>query len=533
MTTATESAAPASAGPGRPAVVRSESDRLRNAVVVAAPALLALGLCLYGLASRSLGFDEGASVAIASRHGSALGHAIAHDGGNMSGYYLILHVLIGWFGDGLWVVRTPSAIATATTVALTGGLALRMFGRRVGLIAGLLAAVSLPLVFWGQSARGYAAMVALTTASFVAFEALIVPDGRRAIWPWIAYVACTALAVYCGFVAVLVLPSQLLLLAVRRSRTAVYRVASAMATAGLCCLPLVVLAAGRGPGQLFWVPRPALKLDGQVLEALASAGLPPSFHTTLTTLPLLALTGAVLAALALRRPPGTGLLFAWLLVPVIVAFAESIAGQPVFLARNLLPVLPAVSILLAVAVADRRLSALAAGTLLAALLVLRVLQLIPSYGVSPEDWRSAARHVVADSRSGDCIAFYPADGHMAFAYYARGGAPAPRSILPATPWSDPPRPFVEDYATLSAARLARLPARCPRLWLVWSHQGQPDGPAGARANLARFARLRAELRTVYPGHPRPVTFGYAATVRVERLSAAGPQGRSVVPTKVR
>ena len=66
-------------------------------------------------------------------------------------------VLIGGFGNGLVVLRLPSVIATVATVALTGMIAQRLFGdRRVALGAGLLAAVSLPLLYWGQTARGYA-----------------------------------------------------------------------------------------------------------------------------------------------------------------------------------------------------------------------------------------------------------------------------------------------------------------------------------------------------------------------------------------
>ncbi len=52
-------------------------------------------------------------MAIAGQHGSALWHAAAHDGGNMLGYYALLHVLIGWFGDGAFVIRLPSVIAAA------------------------------------------------------------------------------------------------------------------------------------------------------------------------------------------------------------------------------------------------------------------------------------------------------------------------------------------------------------------------------------------------------------------------------------
>jgi hypothetical protein len=200
------------------------------------------------------------------------------------------------------------------------------------------------------------------------------------------------------------------------------------------------------------------------------------------------------------------------------ACAESVVGQPVFIARNLLTVVPAVAILLGLTLADRRLPKLAAGALLAAFLVLRTLQLAPAYGTSPEDWRAASAYVLAHARAGDCSAFYPADGHTAFAYYA-ARAPdagrAPRSILPTTPWTRPPKPYVEDYATLPRARVNHL--GCSAIWLISSHQGQSDGPAAARANLTRFKRLRRELEAAYPRHSR-ATFGYAATITVERLT---------------
>ena len=73
--------------------------RLVDAAVVAGPAALAILLCLISLTSRSLWLDEAATVAIAGQHGSALWSAIAHDGGNMLGYYALLHVVIGWFGE--------------------------------------------------------------------------------------------------------------------------------------------------------------------------------------------------------------------------------------------------------------------------------------------------------------------------------------------------------------------------------------------------------------------------------------------------
>ena len=63
------------------------------------------------LATRSLWLDESATVAITSQHGTALWNAIAHDGGNMLGYYLFHHVLIGLFGHAPALIRAPSALA--------------------------------------------------------------------------------------------------------------------------------------------------------------------------------------------------------------------------------------------------------------------------------------------------------------------------------------------------------------------------------------------------------------------------------------
>ena len=141
--------------------------------MVALPAAVAIALCVYELTTRSLWLDEAATVAIAGQHGSAFWNAIAHDGGNMLGYYALLHVLIGWFGDGAFVIRLPSVLAAGAAAGAVSLLGLRLFDRRVALAAGLLTAVSLPLVFWGQDASGYAAMVALVAGSFVAFAALV------------------------------------------------------------------------------------------------------------------------------------------------------------------------------------------------------------------------------------------------------------------------------------------------------------------------------------------------------------------------
>jgi mannosyltransferase len=520
---------PAQAHPVEHPPRRASANRMHEALVYAIPTALAGVLCSYGLSTRSLGFDEAASVTIAAQHGSALGAALAHDGGNMSGYYLLLHVLIGVFGHGLLVVRLPSVVFAAATAGVVARLARTLFDRRVGLISGILVAVSLPLVFWGQSARGYAPMVALGATSYLAFVSLVRSREQDApvLGAAIAYGLATSLAVYASFVAVLVIPAQLLMLT--RRRRALTPALSALAVCVLSWIPLFVLALSRGSGQLFWVPRPTLKLEKQVLESLSSAGLEPSFHATATTAPLLVLTAVVLlgvaATVVVRAARGETLwghwlVLGWLAVPVAFTWLESLVGQPIFLPRNVLMASVPVAILLALAITDRRVPALVGGALLVALVGLRAVQVGASYGVSPEDWKGATAYVLARSSSSDCAVFYPADGRMAFRYYLSDPAPrsTPSPILPAAPWGRAPS-YVEDYASLTQAQLGVLPARCPRLWLISSHEGQPNGPPGARANYARYLRLRAQLAREYPRRPS-ARFGYASPVHIELFEPA-------------
>jgi mannosyltransferase len=468
-----------------------------DVAVVAAPAAVAIGLCLYELSARSLWLDEAAAVAIAGQHGSALWSAISHDGGNMLGYYALLHVLIGWFGHGAFVIRLPSVLAAGGAAAAVSVLALRLFDRRVALAAGLLTAVSLPLVFWGQDARGYAPMVALAAGSFAAFAALVQNGSRRA---WIAYVGLTALAVYASFVAALVVPAQLVALAWRRE--AWRRVASALAVCVVCWIPLAVLALSRGSGQLFWIPRPGLKLEKQVILALTSAGFEPNFRPTWAAAALAILTVLLLVGAFVRTPVpwGARLGLTWLVVPLGLMWLWSLVGQPLFTPRNALVSLPAVALLLGWLVARTPIGWAAVAVVLA----LRVVALAPSYGTSPEDWRAATRYVTASARPGDCVAFYPLDARMPFAYYS----------------GQPVKPYVERYDTPS------VPAHCRRIWLVASHQGLPSGTASSREHFARYAALRARLTRAFQGHSTRA-FGYASVIWVELF-----YGRSVVPTNV-
>ncbi len=125
--------------------------------------------------------------------------------------------------------------------------------------------------------------------------------------------------------------------------------------------------------------------------------------------------------------------------------------------------------------------------------------------------------MLATARPGDCIAFYPSDGRQAFQYYVAAhtsaSARAPRSVLPAVPWSEV-KPYVEVYVSPSSATLSRIEASCPRLWFVSSHRGQKHGPPTSRSDFARYRALLGSLTSGYAAH-QTVSFGWASPVRVE------------------
>ncbi len=505
-------------------------ESVSTVAVVAVPAAIAVALCLYELSGRNLWLDEAASVSIASQHGGALGAALAHDGGNMLGYYALLHVLVGLFGTGAAVIRLPSVLGAGLAAALLSLLAVRLFGRRTGFLAGILTAVSLTMIYWGQNARAYALMIGLACGSYLALVQLL--ESRRRAWrPWVAYVALTTASVYCGLAALLILPAQLAILAWHRKRVPV--VLSAMVVTAACCAPLAVLALNRGTGQLFWVPQPSFKSLKHVVQSLSSSGLEPGFYTDSGRF-LLFLTLALTLAAAIRvgypwrrraeawRPT---LALAWLIIPIALSVIVSEIGQSIFEPRYLLVCLPAVALLLAWLLDGiwrsdmlRPLPATAVALgLLVALVSLRALQVAPSYAKSSEPWRAATRYVIDRARPGDCLAFYPLDVRMPFRYYLGGGAGAPAAVLPRLPWSRV-RPDVEQYVVPPESQLLSDVGHCGRVWLVSSHAGEADGPPASQANYQRYFVLLARLERRYPTMSA-ASFGHAGIITVSLLSA--------------
>jgi hypothetical protein len=297
----------------------------------------------------------------------------------------------------------------------------------------------------------------------------------------------------------------------------------------LLSVPLLVLALERGSSQLFWVPPLSGSVLGQTAQTLISAAMPAKFYATSTTVVAEVVIGALLlAALVLAVRTGRGLknttfarslwlVIAWLVVPTFVALVVSDAGKPIELDRCSILLMPAVSLLLVWALLHTSVPRWLGVLLLAAVLALRLVQIVPSYGSSPEDWKAATADVLrADGGRLGCVAFYPQDGRQVFDYYLSGRGAQLKPVLPTLPWSQV-KPYVEQYRTLDAAALSRIAAGCPRLFLLASHVGQSSGPAVSRVHAARYVTLQHQLASRYPHHST-TKFSWAGPVYVTEYS---------------
>lgn len=91
--------------------------------------------------------------------------------------------VLGQRCDRVWVVRLPSAIAGLVTVLLTAAVAARLFGRQIGIVAGLALATSYEFYTYATLAEDDIYLGLLVTLATVIFAAMEFPQGERAARP--------------------------------------------------------------------------------------------------------------------------------------------------------------------------------------------------------------------------------------------------------------------------------------------------------------------------------------------------------------
>jgi mannosyltransferase len=381
-------------------VVEAVRARSRAFWIVAGLTLVAAALRFVTLGAQSYHHDE---IVTASRilRGD-FGHAMNAVGFSESTpplYYALAWVWTQFTGTTEFGLRSLSALAGVATVPVVYLVGAELRGRRAGLMAAALAAVNPMLLWYSQEARAYSLLTLLCAVSLL-YCVRATRYGRRrdlVIWG-----LASALALATHYFALFLVVAEVAILARRRGREILPGL-GIVALAGLALAPLAIHQASLGHaswigefslGHRLWETA-ATFVTGETGDIIGQPERP-----ALAFLPL-ALCLASLALLAWRgdrderRAASLPLLAAVAAVGIPVALALVSASKDYVLARNLIPAL--VPLLLLVAIATTTRAARRLGGVLGAGLLAYSLGFCILASASPQfqrpDWSAVAEHL--------------------------------------------------------------------------------------------------------------------------------------------
>ena len=300
-------------------------------------------------------YDEAATLSAVSRSQAELLEMLNEVGAVNGLYYSVMNAWVGAFGASELATRSFSTIGIAVACGATAWLGDRLGGPRLGLAAGLIAAI-LPGLSWaGAEARVYAWNTAVTViATLLLLRA--VESGRTR--SWLAYAAAMTVAGYLFLLSLLVILVHLAALGWQRRLTRTWWLS--MGAVAVALIPLVWIARDQKE-RINYAEMGPLELVGKAtlrqyfLSTRASDGL----GIALICAVLLLAVSLVLVWAAVRGP-GHGdvesaverqqilsLAVPWTFIPTVVLVVYSIPGPTIYQERYLSFCAPGLALLLA------------------------------------------------------------------------------------------------------------------------------------------------------------------------------------------
>ena len=412
--------------------------------------IVATTLRFYRLTAQSFWADEGNSISLAQRSLYLVTRGAAYDIHPPLYYYL----LWGWiriFGDGEFAVRALSAVLGVALVYVTWLLGRSLGDRRVGLVAGSLAAISPFQVYYSQEARMYVLAALLGALSVYFFVRLLenATHGRTAgfLLPT-GWVLATAGGLYTHYsLSVIVLMENaifvLWLVQTRHQRKSWRRLVS---WAGLQLAALALYAPWLPIAYRQTTAWPALNpaygpgfiaVEALRLLSLGQAVDPDGItNWLLVGFAVLCLIGLLPGRLGKQSAPGP--LLAVLLpalytvTPALLMIALSLAGRPAYRPKFFLVASPAFCVVLArgaLVLWQARTRWLRVGWAVVAVAFVGVASLgaLRSYYFDPryarDDYRGIVRTISEMERPGDAILLNAPNQWEVVHYYYHGEAP--------------------------------------------------------------------------------------------------------------
>ena len=429
----------------------------------------ALLLRVLFLGTKSLWGDEAISVATARLDWSGFVDLLATHNPNMLLYMLLLRLWLV-LGDSEWIIRSLSVIPAVVTVPALYRLGDVLFGRRVGLFAAAILAVNVFHIGHSQEARSYPLFVLLVTLSTLYFVKGTEEPSRK---NWLGYVVASALAVYSHLFGVLLPIAHWVSLAFMQPRRIPWKsLIMSTAAIGILCAPMAIFLLNRSDWDLGWytlTPRPFSVV--RRFYVLAGGAAPLVVYFLASLLGVAAAVRSWRASWATVQGWRYGVVVAWLLVPMAIAYAASFVS-PTFISRYLSVSLPALVLLVACGIAQIRRT-------VAQVAAVAVFAVVAAYAIgtyyatpSAENWRDAARFLLSRADPTDAVMIYAAPERPAYEYYRRrlgGPSTGPMVVFPADP-----KGGVWEAGSVSERRpddalLEAVASRYQRVWLILSH----------------------------------------------------------------
>jgi mannosyltransferase len=349
----------------------------------------------------SLWYDEAATVTSAERSWPQL-WAELHTVDAVHGlYYALMHAWFWLVGYTPFTLRLPSALAIGVAAALVVALGRRLGGRRLGITAGIVFLL-LPRVQWaGTEGRPYATITTLSVAlTLVGMTALRRTRHGRATGWWVAYAVLAVMAVAFNVYLSLAVVAHAValvwtLLAERHAlrqatvsrggrtpgaplvtRRVLVRWAAAAGTAAVVAAPFVLVVSSQAK-QVGWIKGISTSTFGQVFST-AWFGASALYAVPAWALMVLGVVTALVqvrhrvpAARAVLRAQAVRVTLPLVVVPTTVLLVATALGERLYSPKYATLSLPAVALLVALALTMIRPRAVLAAAV-AALVVVSV-----------------------------------------------------------------------------------------------------------------------------------------------------------------
>jgi uncharacterized membrane protein len=509
-------------------------------------AAVALGFDLYRLGNPSIWFDEAFSVELARQPLPVIWHVIWGPEPNMELYYLFLHFWLGFTGlFGLlpteFVVRLPSAIFAVLSSVMVFLLGRRYLGLAGGILASGLYTLNFLQLTYAQQTRAYSMQLLFICIAWYALFAILSRETHTRRW-WACFILVSTLAVYDHLFSALILASQVIAFACLYFLPNAWQAAArrtwraflvSLVIIGVLIIPMLLVSL-HGP-KTGWLPIPHLSdiyhlfltitTDSKIYLlllflccafAIGVALLPrlPGSTQLLLRITFYQASDETSSSRSNQYLPIACALLCWLLVPILLSFVISQGSIRLFSSRYLVTILPALFLLVGMAVAALRWRVVQAALIVGLLLI--ALRYVPIYYQSAqvEDWNTAVPWLEQRYQPGDGLVCYIAMECQLSTEYYLDAYPSGAHFTPDTPglfsWErfGMANPNDGPDAAIDPQKLAAFAAHHPRIFFI---AGRIPDPATAAKVKAAQQWLDSHYHLIARIHTPTVTISLYAT----------------------